>query len=271
MYDTSWDGVLLPGSVRREWSGGLLVDVLAACDGASYDRDLTRALAMLSWASYARFEWKMELYEAMGVEERFFADVTGTQCSLLTPTGDGDVSVVVFRGTAGLMQWIYNVGVLPRSWEGGGKVHSGFATAWKSVWGLLAPRLERSGQRLFTGHSLGGALATLSVGMLERSSGYVFGAPMVGNEAYSAGFPEERPLWRCVLGADAVSRLPLAVKEVERFRYSHVGLEVPLQSGVVSRREGALSLTELKEGFDAGTPPPLLSDHALGNYLWALK
>ena len=272
MYTADWDDVLLPGKARRCWEGGRLRALLEGAETGSYDRGVARAMAWLSWGAYAEYAGeggKAALHAAMGVEERFFVDVVGVQCSLLWIDGMEDV-VVVFRGSVGLMPWVYNVGVVPRSWEGAGKVHSGFATAWRSVWKLLEPRL--AGRRVWaTGHSLGGALAVLSVGMLEGSEGYVFGAPMVGNEVYAAAYAENRCLWRCVLGADGVSRLPLPVKGVERFSYSHVGIEIPLQSGVVSRRDGALSMRELKVAFEGKRPPPVLSDHAVGNYLWALE
>ena len=111
----------------------------------------------------------------------------------------------------------------------------------------------------------------MTAGAIEGAVAYTFGGPMVGNEVFAEAFPEARAVWRCVLGVDVVCRLPLPVKELERFRYSHVGLEVPLQSGVLSRRDGALSLTELREAFEGSKPPPMLSDHAVGNYLWALR
>lgn len=117
------------------------------------------------------------------------------------------------------------------------KVHSGFAIAYNkikndviSITSLLLS--EKMRPIFFTGHSLGGALATLSsldvqltLGMnptkLSVSS---FGSPRVGNNSFQQIYDEVIPThWRFVAGGDLISRLP-------KLGYKHVGKKVVLTS-----------------------------------------
>jgi triacylglycerol lipase len=118
--------------------------------------------------------------------------------------------VVVFRGTRvqvhSLMDKaeivLYNQSDLRtdsrfffRAAKVGGQVHSGFADAFAQVSGRLDAILARRmpHQRLWlTGHSLGGALATLAAAHIgsEAIHGlYTFGAPRVGDAAFTAFLP----------------------------------------------------------------------------------
>jgi triacylglycerol lipase len=77
----------------------------------------------------------------------------------------------------------------------GGKVHAGFLKAFSEIAPLLDGLLEKRtpGQRVWlTGHSLGGALATLSAAHLgpEAIQGlYTFGCPRVGDAAFASVLP----------------------------------------------------------------------------------
>lgn len=96
----------------------------------------------------------------------------------------------------------------------GGKVHSGFDDAYESVARRISSVLEREdlkGRPLFvTGHSLGGALATVTAKRLEHPAGiaacYTFGSPRVGDEEWVDGI--KTPLYRLVNAADCVTMLP---------------------------------------------------------------
>lgn len=94
---------------------------------------------------------------------------------------------------------------------------------------------------LFTGHSLGGALATLcsyefahlefgdaaegAAAWVERLVVYNFGSPRVGSGAFAAHFDSSLPdCWRVVNAADLVPRVPRLLG------YAHVGHAVPLKS-----------------------------------------
>jgi len=109
-------------------------------------------------------------------------------------------------------------------------VHAGFARAYEDV------RLEiyeevvrlytlRPRPIFFTGHSLGGALASLCAldvqVRLQPPGGvylFTFGSPKVGNHAFAKVFNEKVPCcWRVVLAKDPITRLPPG------FSFAHVG------------------------------------------------
>ncbi|MDF1849586.1 MAG: lipase family protein [Verrucomicrobiales bacterium] len=126
-------------------------------------------------------------------------------------------AIVCFRGSSKLRQWIMNTLIRPHGWrrfrrEGepeGGFVHSGFYVLLKRVWPLLLTELEDCPRPwIFTGHSLGGALANLASGVTEPDLVCSFGAPKVANELFHT-LQESTEIWRIVNEADVVPRLPL--------------------------------------------------------------
>lgn len=133
--------------------------------------------------------------------------------------------VLAFRGTDRPQDWIANLNYAQL--EGyGGRVHRGFAQALESVWEALfclVRTLRDKKQTVWiTGHSLGGALATLAAQRLEATCGpvrvYTFGQPRVGDPAFAEAF---RPaLFRIVNYRDIVATLPLPGPF---HRYRHVG------------------------------------------------
>lgn len=94
------------------------------------------------------------------------------------------------------------------------QVHEGFHEAYESVEQQLNEALDElsGGKPLFiTGHSLGGALATIAAKRLNFKSGiaacYTFGAPRVGDKEWISTI--KTPIYRVVNAADAVTMLPL--------------------------------------------------------------
>lgn len=121
-------------------------------------------------------------------------------------------------------------------------VHSGFLSAYDSVRGpvlglvdaALAGEDPQTWTVLLTGHSLGGALATLcAFDLSHRSWGsracphlqmYNYGSPRVGNKAFAEAYNEQVPnTWRIVNGNDAVTAVPRLLG------YCHVGHAVYLR------------------------------------------
>lgn len=98
--------------------------------------------------------------------------------------------------------------------ETGGRIHTGF----KEAFDLVRHDIEKSlnsekckGRPLFvTGHSLGGALATVAAKKIDHQGGlaacYTFGAPRVGDENWVGTI--KTPIYRVVNAADCVTMMP---------------------------------------------------------------
>jgi len=97
---------------------------------------------------------------------------------------------------------------------GGGKSHRGFSKAYWAIGYDIQARLSQddvSDYRIYiTGHSLGGALATIATKHLKHKGGisacYTFGAPRVGNKDWVADI--KPPMYRVVNSSDIVPMLP---------------------------------------------------------------
>jgi Lipase (class 3) len=141
---------------------------------------------------------------------------TGTQCFAATL---GAQLVIAFRGSepdladiaTDLTTWHADFGNID-----GVLVHSGFKSAFESVWPTLKDKFGTAlNTAIFTGHSLGAALATLAAFSVNNQEPpvvveaklYVFGSPAVGNDVFAnhlTGITAERYVNCC----DIVSRIP---------------------------------------------------------------
>jgi len=96
----------------------------------------------------------------------------------------------------------------------GGMVHSGFSEAFDVVSEQVQDALNEANiaaKPLFiTGHSLGGALATIAAKRLTHKSGiagcYTFGSPRVGDTNWVSGL--RAPVYRVVNAVDSVTMMP---------------------------------------------------------------
>lgn len=162
--------------------------------------------------------------------------------------------------------------IFGRSYEAA-KIHRGFSAAYASVAPRVMQRikmlLERKRRPVFlTGHSLGGALATicsLDVWIklkVSRREIFVstFGSPRVGNLAFRKIYDSVIPLhWRIVVNPDMVAKLP-------KVGYHHVGKKVLLTAhGEMFIDPNALEW-QLWSGNTAG-----LSYHRKASYLLAMR
>lgn len=139
------------------------------------------------------------------------------------------------------------------------KMHSGFITAYLSARDEIHRFVSQQEAKYYriTGHSLGGALATLCAIDLQYNFGerieieaYTFGSPRVGNGAFADSFNRRVPnCWRVVNGWDAVVGLPAPWQG-----YRHVEKAVKLERGFTWRI--------ITGSFE---------DHRIVNYIDALK
>lgn len=109
--------------------------------------------------------------------------------------------------------------------ESGGKIHSGFDEAFNQVSVEIQTALDKdkvTNKPLFiTGHSLGGALATIATKKIIHKGGiaacYTFGSPRVGDENWTINI--KTPIYRIVNAADPVTMLPPGVETIGFFAW----------------------------------------------------
>jgi len=153
--------------------------------------------------------------------------------------------VIAFRGTqsSSLTNWYENMKFAQTQlWDNDTEilVHRGFLQTYKSLReGLLAqlPQFRAycsSCSLLITGHSLGGAMATLASVDLQKNFPefgipelYTYGCPRVGNAKFAqlvASMTTSH--FRVVYSRDVVPRIPTHIFEIIGLSYWHTGYEV---------------------------------------------
>ncbi len=154
---------------------------------------------------------------------------------------------------------------LPRVCEAGGHVHRGFLDAFKSSCGAMDLILSRRtpGQALWiTGHSLGGAIATLAAAHIgaENIEGlFTYGCPRVGDAAFTKALPT-RNYARFVHRDDWVTTVP----PEPILGYKHAGELVEISAG---KRDFLAEITtgaqEFFEAIKAMRGEPLIQPDTL--------
>ncbi|KAI1328843.1 extracellular lipase [Xylariaceae sp. FL0255] len=148
--------------------------------------------------------------------------------------------VVSMRGSSDLDNFITDFEFIQESSSlvSGGLVHTGFQTAWNevssAVWSALASATKKypSYDIVFTGHSLGAAVATLGAAYTRNQGYYVdvvnFGSPRFGNVALVEYITNDQDgaEWRMTHLDDPVPRLPPII-----FGYAHTSPEYWLSDG----------------------------------------
>lgn len=147
----------------------------------------------------------------MTIETTF--DKNGSQAIIVS---NDTFYVLVFRGTeVDSMQDIKaDLNAKTIVCEMGGKVHKGFNEAFlelhMDIQTYLDDNLQDNKPLFITGHSLGGALATIATKKLTFKYGiagcYTFGSPRVGDEEWMNNI--KTPIYRLVNSADPVTMLP---------------------------------------------------------------
>jgi hypothetical protein len=177
-------------------------------------------LAEASTLVYAGEDFVRPRFSAAGLPEVKFFTNQSTQCYVAS---NDRFAIVAFRGseiwkkkeTVDLNEVISdlktNIDIRLTDWEQGGKVHQGFKEALDEIWPDLLPyirKIQGKGCKIWiTGHSLGGALATLCAGRYGKVQGvYTFGSPRVGDAAFKDNFDVK--MYRFVNNYDIVSRVP---------------------------------------------------------------
>ena len=172
---------------------------------------------------------RAELLASRGWEEIDFLKVNSVEVAIFRSSVRG-CAVLVFRGTLGLIDTLTDMNTLMSDCRGPGKIHKGFRKDIDRVWPLILEKLKSLDVPLFiTGHSLGGALATLSAGLLKQdtrmprpSAVYSFGSPRVGDREFSESLDG---IFHCrmVNANDVVPTVPLPFSVKPFPAYQHTG------------------------------------------------
>jgi hypothetical protein len=147
---------------------------------------------------------------------------------------NGKYAVLAFRGTEGKWQDIQSDIKTSRKRTESGKIHAGFHEAYSLVADQIKTKLDdvKDYPLYITGHSLGGALATVATQDIEKSgykdriaACYTFGSPRVGNADFDGNI--RSPVYRVINFVDIVTFVPLFT-----MGFVHVGDERYLDRGL---------------------------------------
>lgn len=136
------------------------------------------------------------------------------------------IIVLAFRGTRSLKNWFENV----KAWRsasdlcGECHIHAGFWEQWTSIRHMIMPNVDKAIAEnpeyrfIVTGHSLGGALATIAAADFRHSSDWFlmntelfsYGSPRIGDFLAVRFLSEQsKKSYRVTASDDPIARLPL--------------------------------------------------------------
>ena len=275
--DISWEAVLNPGGATDFFEHGMPGAIDISTDHFSPSNAWW--LSELSRLVYRRDEdetsfplrgpRRRDFLCRVGLKERAFFNAGGVQAAFVTPVRHNlpPVGILVFRGTTGTWRnWQSNLSVWQSPWPMGGRVHSGFKKKFMAVWPVIAETLSGwSAPLLYTGHSLGAALATLAAGIHRPHALYTFGSPRVGDLDFAETLQNVR-IYRLYNPGDIVTLLP---PEAPPFRFCHVGEPIRYRRPAFSERVSGNRLAPLQRtNFQSMMrPPQFLAEHAPANYI----
>ena len=184
-------------------------------------------------------------------------------------------TLVAFRGTQvtenfSVTDIIRNAKIRPVTWRPGlipgGRVHRGYKEGSEAIADDLADAMKQSkGPHYYTGHSLGGAEATLARTRAPYPQLTVtFGAPKVGDEEFVASY-RHIPLVRYVHGHDIA---PKHARPWLGYRHGGILVELNRSGGLVTRpwRWYDELIIPILAGVAVGA-----FDHRIGEYIAKLE
>ncbi|KAK6740401.1 hypothetical protein RB195_008703 [Necator americanus] len=222
---------------------GLMVIAICSCKGTNYTDEFARKyMFVLSAAAYSDSPSQcVEKIKNSTFYKQYYANCTGGNCSAFTAVvNDKRAIVLSFRGTTEIRQLFGEVRESTfkhwSNWTYGGKVSKYFYEAFLNLWnGGMKEDFENltkihNGYEVWvTGHSLGGALATLAASMVAGNYNgttvklLTFGQPRVGDENFAKKHDEMVKFsYRVIYWSDIVPTVPCYYAQ----RYRHQGTEV---------------------------------------------
>lgn len=184
-------------------------------------------MATLSAAAYKSPKSASKVFERYGFMKNEFIDIDGAQCYVIW---DEDDMIIAFRGTEPKQMSDVKAdlnAIQRKGFLGKGDVHSGFRGEVDKVWDTLRPLvLQKSSSIVYvTGHSLGGAMATVCSKRLQDIKPnivlYTYGSPRVGDKRWVKTL--QVPHYRYQNNNDVVCRIPFWI-----MGYRHHGINIYL-------------------------------------------
>ena len=247
-----------------------------------YLHESQRRVLMAKFAKYAYFDHQeaKQVAKAEGFNKTEFYDIDGAQVYLFRNSNANDL-IISCRGTQpGEMNDVMaDLEVFKSDSVTGTKIHQGFKEEVDKIYDVVEGRVKRlAGHKIWvTGHSLGGAMATILAQRLEFAGGhdvdtlYTYGSPRAGGPRFRAWCEKHLNHQRFVNNNDVVPCIPTF------FRWRHSGKCHYIKStGEVTNlgrwsseriRDKGWSLikTMFKGRFD------LISDHNINDYILHLE
>lgn len=233
---------------------------------------LARSLLFAEISMVSYLDDASEAAEIIGFPHTHFVDRDGAQAYVFETATD---RVIACRGTEP-NEWNdikADANALRDAAETVGRVHRGFKREVDDLWPMLKKELIDDGLALwFTGHSLGGAMATICAGrcLLDEIpvapiETYTYGSPRVGSKRYVAHAKIEHYRW--VNNNDVVTRVPPTW-----LGYTHTGTRMYLDShgDHLPSVTAAQIAKDRAKGFRKGLRNRSIdhfADHAIANYV----
>ncbi len=184
-------------------------------------------LAKASLMAYQSPDVIQSEVEQWGFPQFSFMDRKDSQAFM---AGNAEMIIIAFRGTepTNLRDWMTDLQIRRKTGPYG-KVHRGFLKGFQVLWPEIRATVamwQTQAQSLWlTGHSLGGALATLAMATFGEKAKpvhglYTFGQPRVGGKTFARNFDLDfrTRMFRFVNNNDIVTRVP-----TREMGFRHVG------------------------------------------------
>jgi len=234
-------------------------------------------LAKVSYLKQSKIDWV-----GLGLDLVQWLNNKKTDTQGFVATRGNDIHLV-WRGSSSPTDFLTDASVAKVRYMGGTKVHFGFLHSFKSVEHdtitalILAIHklggLEKVGNIIISGHSLGGALTVVSaftiVSKFESWKGKIktvtVGCPRVGNHSFKTLYNSLVPnSLRIVHDNDLVTRIP-------KLNYFHVGQELKLTSDGKVMGMNLNPIKFLIRTFISNITANSLKDHRCDDYLKAIN
>lgn len=236
-------------------------------------------MAECAFLAYAHPGYARMAFKLAGFPEFRFFQGKGTECMV---AGNEDFMLICFRGTEILSlstfhEIITDLNAIPVPFERGGKVHKGFLQGLEEIWGgeegleaFLQEQIKQKPDReiLVTGHSLGGALASLCFCRTPQAGSlYMYGAPRIGDQDFVDLF-KDRPVYRIENHGDPIPTVPPDLPALN-FDFKDLGDLIFLhRDGTLMNERPQFDLEEQKQIVEKGIKKNKKENRKLAKEIW---